>query len=131
MQGTHNNGTNPLIREVVDLDSLFAERSLEPTPVKLGGKVYNVRTDLTTAEVNDFLKHWRSSDEGSDVAALAIIVGKRDAIALDKAFAKLPHEHQATASAQFLRATRALAQYVATDEELQERYGKAGESKAS
>lgn len=131
MQGTPNNGTNPLVREVVDLDALIVERSLEPTPVKLRGKVYNVRTDLTTAEVNDFLKYWRSSEDGDDVSALAILVGKRDAVALERELKKLPHEHQAYASAEVLRASRVLAQYTATDEELVARYGSPGESRAS
>lgn len=131
MQGTPTNNTNPLMREVVDLDALFTERDLKPTPLKLGGKTYEIRTDLTTSEVNEFLKHWRSSAAGSDVAALSILVGKRDAIMLEKALNKLPHEHQAHASAHVLRASRALAQYVATDDELVARYGEPGESKAS
>ncbi len=129
MQGTQNpNGTNPLVREVVDLDELFAERVLKPVPVKLGGKTYEVRTDLTSAEVNDFLAAYRA---GNEVEAFAMIVGKRDAVTLEKTLAKLPLEHQATASAQFLRASRALAQFAKTDQDLQKTYGVPGESKAS
>lgn len=131
MQGTQPNSTNPLMREMVDLDALFVERSLDPVPVKLGGKTYNVRTDLTTVEVNDFLRHWRSSSDDSQVAALTILVGKRDALTLEKALAKLPNEHQTVAATHILRASRALAQYTKSDDQLAKEYGPAGESKAS
>ncbi len=131
MQGTPNTNSkpNPLIREVVDLDALFAERSLKPTPVKLGGKTYEVRTDLTSVECDMFLALW--NQDGKRTEALSILVGKRDAVGLDRALAKMPHVHQATAAAHILRASRALAQFAISDEALDKRYGEPGESSAS
>lgn len=129
MQGTQNSKPNPLMREVVDLDALFAERSLAPAPVKLAGKTYEVRTDLTSVECDQFLALWQQSEKR--VEALSILVGKRDAVVLDRALAKMPHVHQATAATHILRASRALAQFAVTDDTLDARYGAPGESSAS
>lgn len=129
MQGTQNSKPNPLMREVLDLDALFAERSLAPAPVKLAGKTYEVRTDLTSVECDQFLELWRQG--GKRVEALSLLVGKRDAVILDKALEKMAHVHQATASAHILRASRALAQFAVSDDDLNQRYGAPGESSAS
>lgn len=130
MQGTPNNSKpNPLVREVVDLDTLFSERALTPAPVKLGGKTYEVRTDLTSEQCDMFLTLWNQSSKR--VEALTLLVGKRDAVILDRELSKMPHVHQATAAAHILRASRALAQFAVSDEILSDRYGAPGESSAS
>jgi hypothetical protein len=75
--------------EVLDLDQLLAERELTPVPVKLGGKNYMVRRDLTSAEVAEFYK---LCNEGKDVDALAVLVANAP-VMLNKALEKLPRQH--------------------------------------
>lgn len=128
MQGTQNNDTNPLVREVVDLDALLVERSLEPVPMKLGGKTFKVRTDLTGEECTQFIK--LVNDE-KDLEAFTILVGKRDAVVLNNLMDKMPREHAALVSSHLMRSSRALAQYAITDEQITARYGEPGESQAS
>jgi hypothetical protein len=88
MPGTRNNGTNPLIVPTLDLDALLAEASLEPRPVKLMGKTYHVRRDLTGTQVTEY---WKLVREGKDVDALAMIVTAP--VMLNKILEKLPREH--------------------------------------
>lgn len=73
----------------LDLDALIAARSLDPVPVKLGGKTYMVRTDLTGTEAAKFFK---LSNEGKDVDALKMIVPSA-AVDLNKVLEKLPRTH--------------------------------------
>lgn len=136
MQGNHT----------IDIDALLAERKMEPVPVKLGGKTYQVRTDLTVKEVNRFLALTRSNN---DAQAMTILVGTvrerqvlhaaitrvdageekvelpagKTAQALADYLDTLPRLHQALAGAQIYRATKALADLAATDEELLRRHG--------
>lgn len=156
MPGTHDNEGSQ--DDVLDLDALLAMRTLQPTPVKFGGRVYKIRTDLTAQEVQDFLALTRS---GHDVEAFTILVGtatERAALskalrsrqagddtaeltvsakarAINEVINKLPRMHQATASAGLMRASRALAEYAVSDSELESRFNdgrsNSGESKAS
>jgi len=156
MPGTRNN--QKVNEEVVDLDALFASRTLKPTPVKVGGRIYRIRTDLTPQEVTDFLALIRT---GHDVEAFTVLVGttaERTALykalrlrqsgedtvelpvspkakAISEAIDKLPRLHQAAASAGLMRASKALADFAASDEDLEARFSdsqaKPGESKAS
>lgn len=88
MPGTRN---NPLAVDALDLDALLAERSLDPKPVKLKGKTYMVRRDLTGQEVADYFKLVRASED-RDVEALSILVGD-EAVGLNEALNALPQQH--------------------------------------
>lgn len=73
-----------------DLDALLAAKSLAPQPVKLGGHTYNVRTDLTGAEVVEYFK---LANSGKDVEGLALLVGKVAAKKLNAFLNSLPQKH--------------------------------------
>lgn len=77
------------VTQVVDLDALLATRELTPVPVKLGGKTYMVRRDLTGTEAAEFFK---LSQDGKDVDALAILVTNAP-VMLNKTLEKLPRQH--------------------------------------
>lgn len=115
MPGTRNNGTNPLGVPTLDLDALLSEASLEPRPIKLMGKVYQVRRDLTGAEVAEY---WKLVREGKDVDALSMIVSAP--VMLNKVLEKLPREHMLIAVREIMQAAG-----------LVDMVGDAGESKAS
>lgn len=90
MQGTQNNNVTKLpTAGVLDLDELLATRTLEPASVKLGGKVYKVRRDLTSNEVTEFYK---LAGDGKDVDALAILVTSAP-VMLNKTLERLPSAH--------------------------------------
>lgn len=75
---------------VLDLDALLAGRLLKPKPVKLLGHTYQVRTDLTGAQVTEYFK---LVNDGEEVEALTLLVGRTGAKKLDAALKKLPREH--------------------------------------
>jgi hypothetical protein len=77
----------------LDLDALLASKSLQPQPVKLGGHTYNVRTDLTGAEIT---KYFALANSGKDVEGLTMLVGK-DAKKLDTFLNSLPQKHMVMA----------------------------------
>lgn len=83
-QGARNNGTP------IDLDAALAAKLLKPKPVLLKGYTYNVRTDLTGAEVAEYLALVNRKE---DVKALTMLVGARDARKLNAVLEKLPQEH--------------------------------------
>lgn len=157
MQGTPStNGSVP----VLDLNALLAERCLEPVQVLLGDATYMVNTDLTAHETDVFISLMR---KGNDAAAFTILIGSKEdrdkvvaavdraakstaknppripasdeATALDKFVDSLPRMHQALVSGQMMRASKALAEYAKTDDEIYETYGygvgPAGKSTAS
>jgi hypothetical protein len=70
----------------IDLDAQLEAIDLSPRPVKLGGVTYQVRRDLTGAEVAEF---YRYLNAGKDVESLAILVGD-DSVALHATMEKLP-----------------------------------------
>jgi hypothetical protein len=157
MQGTPNtNGSGP----VLDLNALLAERRLEPVQVLLGDATYMVNTDLTAHEANAFISLMK---KGNDAPAFTILVGSKEeranvvaavdraakstaknaprihasdeATALDKFIDALPRMHQALVSGQLMRASKALAEFAKTDDQIYEAYGygtePAGKSTAS
>src|SRR5687768_723840 len=88
MQGIKNDG-HPILGSVIDLDELLEARSLEPVRMKLGGKIYQVRRDLTSAEVAEF---FTLAGQSKDVDALAILV-KTAPVMLNKTLDRLPVVH--------------------------------------
>lgn len=75
---------------IYDLDALLAKRILKPKAVRLAGHIYQVRTDLTGAEV---VKYFALADEKKDEEALALVVGAKDAARLNGILADLPRDH--------------------------------------
>jgi hypothetical protein len=140
-QGTQNHR----LASIEDLDALLAKHSLAPTVVKLGGVDYTIRTDLTAIEVNRFLK---LMGKQLNAQALTLLVGtkaERDALAravarseagetvaipagrqgkkLDDCLDTLPRMHTALASSRIFRASKALAQYAKSEDEVYADYG--------
>lgn len=158
MQGTpsNSNGSGP----VLDLNALLAERRLEPVQVLLGDATYMVNTDLTANETNAFIT---LMNKGNDAAAFTLLIGSKEerakvvaavdraakstttnapripasdeATALDKFIDTLPRMHQALVSGQLMRASKALAEFAKTDDQVYATYGygtePAGKSTAS
>lgn len=143
-QGTHNNAVHRLA-SIQDLDAMLAQHSLVPAVVKLGGVNYQVRTDLTAAEVQRFI-NLISNEHGAQ--AFTILVGtkaERDALAravakaeagedvtlpagrlalrLDAFLDTLPRMHVNLVSGRIMRASKALAQYAKADAEVYAEYG--------
>lgn len=83
-QGARNNAN------FIDLDAALSARLLQPKPLVLQGYTYNVRTDLTSVEVAEYIK---LSGQNEDVKALTMLVGARDAKKLNAALDKLPQTH--------------------------------------
>lgn|SRR5262245_2648417 len=154
MQGTPNNGSR-----VLDLNALLAERRLDPVEVKLGDATYMVNTDLTAAETQTFLTLMQ---KGHDAAAFTLLVGSLDdrarvlkgvdkakgytsrapripvsdrAVTLNAFIETLPRMHQALVSGQLMRASKALAEFAKSDDDIYQEYQyglePAGESTAS
>jgi hypothetical protein len=152
MQGTQNGS-------FVDIDALLAARKLQPVSVRLGGKSYKIRTDLKVREVNEFLALVRSEHGAQAFTILTGTVKERadlaDAMrrqedteevielpagktgeALNDFIESLPRLHQALASANIYRASKVLADFAASDDEILRRSGEVveppeGESPAS
>lgn len=74
MQGTRN---NTQAGGAVDLDALLASRMLKRVPVVLGGRTWNVRTDLTGNEVIYCLAFYNTSDYAG---LFTLLVGSDDEI---------------------------------------------------
>lgn len=91
--------------EVIDLDALLASRSLDPVPVKLGGKTYMVRRDLTGTEA---AQYYTLINEGKDVDALALLVSNAP-VMLNKALEKLPRQHMILVVQKMMEAAGLLA----------------------
>lgn len=158
MQGTPNNTD---AGRVLDLNALLAERRLDPVEVKLGDATYMVHTDLTARETQTFLTLMQKSH---DSAAFTLLVGDRDdrrkvvesaeraatatarnrqtkvyasaqGEAIDAFIDGLPRMHQALVSGSLMRASKALAEFAKTDDDILQQYGyvveQAGESTAS
>lgn len=77
------------VPDEIDLADAFEEIDVSPKPVKLGGRTYLVRRDLTSAEVEKF---WKLAGQKDDAAALEVLVveGGRE---LSAAIAALPARH--------------------------------------
>jgi hypothetical protein len=73
--------------EFDDLDALLTEHALPPRTVKLGGRAFTVRRDLTGEEV---LRYWWLAHNRKDIEALSIVVGENDAVYMDEMLKPLP-----------------------------------------
>lgn len=146
MQGTPNNNSE----RVLDIDALLADRKLEPVTVRLGGKAYKVRTNLSVKEVNQVLALVNTDQSAQAMTILVGTIKERadlaDAMkraeageqnvelpagktgqALTDFTETLPRLHQALASANIYRVSKALADFAATDDEILRRSGIAPE----
>lgn len=140
-QGAHNSR----LASIEDLDAMLANHALAPTVIRLGGADYTIRTDLTANDVQMFLDLMGAQNSAQ---ALTILVGtkaERDALSravkrtregqqvdlpvgrmakkIDDYLDTLPRMHTALASGRIFRASKALAQYAKSDEELYAEYG--------
>lgn len=114
-QGARNTRKkNPLVVGT-DIDALLADAVLEPAPVTLGGKTYTVRTDLTGDEVSLYVA---TVNAGKHLEALTLLVGPDDAVTLQDHIKALPRLHQRIVNAEIMRASRALADFAASVEEI-------------
>jgi hypothetical protein len=123
MPGTPRNNSkkvHPILGDVLDLDALISKRVLAPKPVRLAGKTYMVRTNLTGTEVTDYYK---LAGDKRDTEALALLVGD-DAAELNALLETLPREHMNIVVRELMVASGIVIGVSATEEE-------AGESKAS
>lgn len=155
MQGTPENG------HVLDLDAMLATRKLEPVSFRLGGKTYKLRTDLSVKETNQVIALVSTNQAPQGMTILVGTVKERADLAkaiahndvdenekidlpagklgqaLSDYIDTLPRLHQALASANIYRASGALADFAASDEEIMRRAGMdvedkpEGESQAS
>lgn len=155
MQGTPQHSGH-----VLDLNALLAQRRLDPVEVRLGDAIYMVNTDLTARETETFLALMRKKN---DAAAFTLLVGSKDdrervvkaveraersngktaakvppspeGEAINAFIDTLPRMHQALASGALMRASKALAEFTKTDDDILKDYGyglePAGESTAS
>jgi len=158
MQGTPNNDGR-----VLDLNALLAERRLDPVEVKLGEHTYMVNTDLTGRETQTFLTLLRTEHEAAAFTLLVgnaedrkkVVASTDRAVsptaatssrpvkvhtskqgeAINTFVDSLPRMHQALVSGQLMRASKALAEFAKTDDDILQQYGygtePAGESTAS
>lgn len=74
MQGTQN---NTQAGGAINLDALLATRMLKRTAVVLGGRTWNVRTDLTGTEVIRCLAFYNTSDYSG---LFTLLVGSDDEV---------------------------------------------------
>lgn len=142
-QGSHSNSHR--LANIDDLDALLARHSLAPQVVRLGGEVYQIRTDLTADETSRFLV---LMGKGFDAQAFTFLVGTkaerqaltaamrksesgeqielpagRKASQLDRFLDDLPMLHRALASARIMRTSRVLAQRAKSDADIYAEYG--------
>lgn len=99
-----SNGVAPSVAEL-NLDDLLGKIDVTPKPVRLGGRVYMVRRDLTAAEASTCI---RLINEGKELEATALLVGD-DAVALDATISALPRQHQLVASQHLLQVAGIMA----------------------
>jgi hypothetical protein len=125
-QGARKNAS-PL-RVGIDLDEMMAARLLKPVPVTLKGKTYMVRTDLTSAEVMLYI---RLGQADKNEEAYSLLVGAEDAVTLVGVLTDLPKLHQKLVAAEFARASKVLAEYALSEDEIYGSDEQPGESSAS
>lgn len=87
-ESTETNG-HPLLGNLVDLDAMIDAVELKPVPMKLGGQVYEIRTDLTNREMAEY---WRLTGLNEDIEALTVIVVS-NAADLSAYLDSLPQKH--------------------------------------
>lgn len=107
----------------VDLDAMLAEKVLLPAPVTLKGKTYMVRTDLTSPEVTLYLRLVAADKE---LEGYQLLLGAEEGKQLQADLHTLPRIHQRLVSREILLASRALADFAMSEEDILG--GKPGES---
>jgi hypothetical protein len=91
--------------DVIDLDTLLAQRQLDPAKVKLAEHTYSVRTDLTAAEVVQYQQCVAANTTAEQfLNGLRLLVGD-DAERLDAVLDALPKRHLRGAMRGFLNAS--------------------------
>lgn len=73
MPGTRNTSRSktPVVRVDRDIDAMLNDMVLPPEPVRLGGKTYLIRTDMTSAEVREYN---RLALSGKDSQAITLLL---------------------------------------------------------
>lgn len=113
MPGTRNNITP--IENILDLDALLAKRVLAPKPVKLAGKTYMVRTDLTGSEVG---RYFQLANDKKDVEALALLlVDGKGAKEINALLETLPRDHMNIVVRELMVAAQIVNGVTATEDE--------------
>lgn len=103
MQG---NRSTEAAGRVIDLDAQLAVRMLDPVPVRLGGHVYEVRTDLTPREATQALAAFRAT---KDTEGWALLLGEADAKRLDEYLDDVPKQKVDLITHALMRASVVLA----------------------
>lgn len=98
---TTNGSYAGAVAEELDLDALLGRIDVSPQPVRLAGRVYQVRRDLTSVEATRCL---RLISEGKELEATSMLLAEPDdGVALDQALRDLPHARREAASVHILR----------------------------
>lgn len=74
---------------VIDLDAMLFQRSTKPATVRLSGRDFELRRDLSAEEV---VQCWVLFGEGKDDAAWKVLLGEEDGPALNKMIQSLPQQ---------------------------------------
>lgn len=91
--------------DVIDLDAMLAGRSLAPKLVRFAGHTYQVRTDISPAEV---VQYHVLAGKAEDQQAFQILVGD-DSLLLDQTLDATPKAHQQLIISTLLNATGCFA----------------------
>jgi hypothetical protein len=75
--------------DVLDLDALVVSRSLDPQTIRLGGREWTLKRDLTAEQVVQF---WLLINRNKMRDAVALLVGEADADAFTEIALALPSE---------------------------------------
>lgn len=95
-----DNGVPPALAEL-NLDDILGRIDVSPKPVRLAGRVYMVRRDMTSVEATQCL---RLIQQDKELEATAMLLQSHDdAVALDAALRDLPHARRELASTHILR----------------------------
>jgi hypothetical protein len=87
---------------IIDIDAMLIQRSTDPVIIRLGGREWLIRRDLTAEEVVNF---WKLSDSNESVAAWALLTGDDESAQdLHATITPLPAEIFVNVSRQIIRA---------------------------
>jgi hypothetical protein len=122
MAGAPKKNSDRPASDVLDLDALLAGRRLLPKPVKFAGHTYQVRTDLTPAEI---VAYHQLAGEQRDEEAFRLLVGD-DAARLNEQLELTPRPHMRVVTTAILHASGCFEGFIADEEA-----DRPGESSAS
>lgn len=86
---------------VIDLDSLLYQRSTKPATVRLGGRDFTMRRDLSAEEV---VKYWAHVAKNEDAKAFALLVGEEEGETFNTMLRNVPADIYIYAYAQLMDA---------------------------